>query len=81
VTHYFVNYPITVHLVFVLVSTERVIMCPPIDNPATCEIRALIRFLRAKNMSATEIHRELCAAVYGKNVMREGTTRQWRRMF
>jgi hypothetical protein len=31
-------------------------------------------------MSATEIHRELCA-VYGQNIMSEGTVRQWCRMF
>jgi hypothetical protein len=51
----------TGHLVFVLVSAELVMMWPAIDNPASCEIRAVIRFLRAKNMSAAEIHRELCA--------------------
>jgi hypothetical protein len=37
--------------------------CPAIDNPASCEIRAVIRFLGAKNMSAAEILRDLCAAV------------------
>jgi hypothetical protein len=45
-----------------------------IDNPASCEIRTVIRFLRVKSMSAAEIHRELCA-VYGQNVMSEGTVR------
>jgi hypothetical protein len=54
--------------------------CPAIDNPASCEIYADVRFLHAKNMSASEIHRELCA-VYGRNVMSEGTVRQWCRMF
>jgi hypothetical protein len=39
-------------------------MCPAIDNPVNCEIRAVISFLHAKNMSDAEIHRELCA-VYG----------------
>jgi hypothetical protein len=34
-------------------------MCPDIDNPASCEISPLIRFLHAKNMSAAEIRREL----------------------
>jgi hypothetical protein len=34
-------------------------MSAAIDNPASCEIRAVIRFLHAKNMSAAEIHREL----------------------
>jgi transposase len=55
-------------------------MCPVIDNPASYEIRAVIRFLHAKNMSAAEIHRELCA-VYGHNIMRRGTLRQWCRIF
>jgi hypothetical protein len=36
-------------------------MCPATDNPASCEICAVIRFLLAKNMSAAEIHGELCA--------------------
>jgi hypothetical protein len=47
-------------------------MCPAIDNPASCEIRAVIHFLCAKNMSAAEIHHQLCV-VYGQNVMSEGT--------
>jgi hypothetical protein len=55
-------------------------MRPVIDNPASCEIRAVIRFLNGKNMSAAEIHHELCV-FYGQNVMSEGTVRQWCRMF
>jgi hypothetical protein len=66
--------------VFVAVSTEFVMMCLAIDNSASCEIRAVIRFLYAEDMSAAEIYRELCA-VYGQNVMSEGTVRQWCRMF
>jgi hypothetical protein len=56
-------------------------MCPAIDNPTSCEIRAVIRFTHAKNMNAAEIHPELCAAVYGRNVVSEGTVRQCCRMF
>jgi hypothetical protein len=56
-------------------------MCPAIDNPASCEIGAVISFLRPKNMNAAEIYRELCASVYSLNVMTEGTVRQWCRMF
>jgi hypothetical protein len=41
-------------------------MCPAIDNPARCEIRAVVRFLHAKNMSVEEIHRELCARFRAK---------------
>jgi transposase len=55
-------------------------MCPATDNPASCKIHTVIGFLHAKNMSATEIHQELCA-VYGRNVMSEGIIRQWCRMF
>jgi hypothetical protein len=55
-------------------------MCFAIDNPANYEIRAIIRYLRTKNMSAGEIHRELCAAVYCQNVMSEGAVRQWCRI-
>jgi hypothetical protein len=29
-------------------------LCPVIDNPASCEIRAVIRVLHTKNMSAAE---------------------------
>jgi hypothetical protein len=56
-------------------------MCSEINNAASCEIRSVICFLRAKGMSAAEIHRELCATVYGQNVMSEGTARQRCRMF
>jgi hypothetical protein len=56
-------------------------MCPAIDNPASCNICDLFRILHAKSMSAAEIHHELGAAVYGQNVMSEGTVIQWCRMF
>jgi hypothetical protein len=57
-------------------------MRPATDNPASCEIRAVIHFLRAKkNTSAAKINRELCAAVYGQTIMSEGTVRQWCKMF
>jgi hypothetical protein len=55
-------------------------MSPAIDNPASCKIRTVTHFLHAKNMSAAEIHHELCAVVYGQNGS-EGTVRQWCRMF
>jgi hypothetical protein len=55
-------------------------MSPAIDNPASCEISAVIRFLRAKNVIVAEIHRELCSD-YGQNIMGEGTVRQWCRKF
>jgi hypothetical protein len=49
-------------------------MCPAIDNPSACEIRPDIHYLRAENMNAAEIHCELCA-VYGQDVISEGTVR------
>ena len=51
-------------------------MSAPIENPAKCERRGVIRFLLAKHHSAAEMHREL-GAVYGPNIMSEGVVRQW----
>jgi hypothetical protein len=48
--------------------------------PPSAKFTLVIHFLLAKNMSAAEIHHELCA-VYSQNVMNEGTIRQWGRMF
>jgi hypothetical protein len=50
-------------------------MYPATDNPASYEIRDVIRVLYAKNMSVAEIYHELCA-VYGQNVTSEGIVRQ-----
>jgi hypothetical protein len=47
-------------------------MRPAIDNPASYEIRVVIRSLRTKDMSAAEIRNELGAAVYHQYVLREG---------
>lgn len=54
-------------------------ICPANDNPASCEIRSVIHFLPAKNMIVAEFHHKLCA-VYGQNVLSEGTVRQLCRM-
>ena len=51
-------------------------MCAAIENPASCEVRSVIRFLFAKNMKPIEIHRELCG-VYGNKVMTESSVRKW----
>jgi cytochrome c-type biogenesis protein CcmH/NrfF len=42
--------------------------------PASCEVRAVIRFLHAEGQSATEIHRRLCR-VYGDTVMSDSCVR------
>jgi hypothetical protein len=39
-----------------------------IQNPAKCEVRAVIRFLHVKGETAAEIHHQL-VSVYGKDVM------------
>jgi hypothetical protein len=56
-------------------------MCPAIDNLTSCEIRAVIRIFHAKIMGTVEIQNELWVAVYGQNIMSEGTVKQWCRMF
>jgi hypothetical protein len=52
-------------------------MCPTIDNTISCKIRAVICFFHARDMSAVNIHIELCVVVYSQYVMSEGTVRQW----
>lgn len=52
------------------------VMCAAIENPASCEVRSVIRFLWAKKLKPIEIYRQLCE-VYGNNVISEGGVRQW----
>lgn len=51
-----------------------------IESPAKCEIRSVIRFLTARNMSAINIHRQV-TEVYGPDVMSEGKVRKWVREY
>jgi len=44
------------------------IMFKKIENPAACEMRSVIRVLNAKNVTAPEIHRQLCD-VYGEHAV------------
>ena len=39
-----------------------------IQNPAKCEVRAVIRVLHAKGETVAEIHRQL-VSVYGEDVL------------
>jgi hypothetical protein len=73
-THCLVYHHITGHLVFVLLCTQWVMMCPAFDNTASCKIRCAIRFLHAKSMSHVEIHGRLCA-VYKQIVINEDIIR------
>lgn len=54
-------------------------MAAPINNPAKCEVRSVIRFLNAQNVRPIEIFRQI-QAVYG-NVMNESSVRKWCLMF
>ena len=54
-------------------------MAAPIQNPAKCEVRSVIRFLNAKFERPTEIHKPI-VAVYG-NVMNRQYVTKWRREF
>ena len=49
-------------------------MCAAINDPASCKVRAVIRFLLTRNNNAAEIHRQLCE-VYGPNVMSDSKVR------
>ena len=58
------------------VKKEWITMCAAINNPTSCEVRAVIRFLLARNNNDAEIHRQFCE-VYGPNVMSNSKVRQW----
>jgi hypothetical protein len=51
-----------------------------IENPVTCEVQPVIRFLNAKNIRPAEIHRQI-VGVYGEGAIKEGSVREWRRLF
>jgi hypothetical protein len=55
-------------------------MSKKIENPAECEVRAVIRFLNTQNVRPIEIYRQLIA-VYGEGVMNGSDVRKWRWMF
>ena len=55
-------------------------MFKTIEVAADCEIRSVIRFLKAMNVIPSEIHHQVCQ-VYGDNAMSDGMVRKWVRMF
>ena len=55
-------------------------MLKTIEGAADCEIRSVIRFLKARNVLPSEIHHQICQ-VYGDNAMSDGIVRKWVRMF
>jgi len=50
-------------------------MAAPIQSPAKCEVRSVIRFLNAKDERAAEIHKHI-VAVYD-NVMNRQNVTKW----
>ncbi|GFU89680.1 histone-lysine N-methyltransferase SETMAR [Trichonephila clavipes] len=55
-------------------------MPPLIENPADCEVRAVIRFLCAQGFKSVDIHHQI-SEVYGENIMSDGMVRKWVRAF
>ncbi|KAG8271628.1 NF-X1-type zinc finger protein nfxl1 [Homalodisca vitripennis] len=55
-------------------------MFKTIERPADCEIRSVIWFLTARNVSAADIHRQI-SEVYGPNAMSCIKVRKWARAF
>jgi len=49
-------------------------MAAPIQNPAKCEVRSVIRFLNAKGERPAEIHKQI-VAVYGSVMNRQNVTK------
>ncbi|GFW89628.1 HTH_48 domain-containing protein [Trichonephila clavipes] len=47
-----------------------------IESPAKCEIRSVILFLTARNMSAADIHHQI-TEVYGTEAMSDSKVRKW----
>ncbi|GBM73885.1 hypothetical protein AVEN_40147-1 [Araneus ventricosus] len=55
-------------------------MFKTIADPADCEVRSVIRFLKAKNVKPAEIHPHL-VEICGENAMTDGMVRKWIRQF
>jgi len=49
-------------------------MAAPIQSPATCEARSVIRFFNAKVECPAEIHKQI-VAVYGNVMNRQNVTK------
>ena len=55
-------------------------MFETIEEAADCEIRSVIRFLKARIVLPSEIHHQTFQ-VCGDNAMSDGMVRKWVRMF
>jgi 2-succinyl-5-enolpyruvyl-6-hydroxy-3-cyclohexene-1-carboxylate synthase len=54
-------------------------MAAPLQSPANCEVRSVIRFLNAKGERPAEIHKQI-VSVYGDVMNRQNVTK-WCREF
>ena len=54
-------------------------MFKTIKGAADCEIRPVIRFLKARNVLPSEIHHQI-SQVCGDNAMSDGMVKKWVRM-
>ena len=50
-------------------------MAAPIQSPAKCEVRCVIRFVNAKGERPAEIHKQI-VAVYGNVMNRQNVTKK-----
>ena len=71
---------ICIHSGSVYASCCVFIMFKKSENPAACEMRSVIRFLKAKNMKSAEIHRQRCD-VCTEYAMSSSMVRRWVRLF
>ncbi|GBL76826.1 hypothetical protein AVEN_53485-1 [Araneus ventricosus] len=55
-------------------------MFKTIDRSSNCEIKAIVKFLNARNVRPCEIYRQI-SETYGENAMSEGMVQKWVRMF
>ena len=66
---------------YVYISSCALNVFKAIEGAADCEIRAVIRFLNARNVLPSEIHYQIFCQVYGDIAMSDGMVRKWVRMF
>ena len=52
-------------------------MAAPIQSPAKCKVRSVIRFLKAKSERPVEIHKQI-VAVYGNVMNQQNVTKRCR---
>lgn len=51
-----------------------------IENPADCEVQAVVHFLNTKNTHPGDIH-QVIVSVYGKEVMSKSNLKKWYHLF